>query len=247
MKSRLIMHQTGDTFVFDQGQDLGWVESHARRYQSASPFPHAVIDDLLPQPFLEAVLRNFPSASECSVERNCDHTVHKRGYRPDDLGTNRCRSYLYLFNSAPFLRFLEALTGTDGLIPDPYFRGGGFHEIGAGGKLKVHTDFNLYAKLKLVRHLNVLIYLNQDWPPDYGGNLELWDASAKQRMKSIEPIFNRCVVFNTDKQSFHGHPGPLTCPDHRFRRSIATYYYVSPVSNITPDARTNVRTDFVDT
>lgn len=247
MTSRLTMQQVGDTFVFDQGQDLEWVQPYAQRYRGASPFPHAVIDNLLPEAFLDAILRDFPSAEECSVERNCDHTVHKRGYRPDDLGDRLCRSYLYLFNSAPFLHFLETLTGRDGLIPDPYFRGGGFHEIGPGGKLKVHTDFNLYTKLNLVRHLNVLIYLNKDWEPQYGGNLELWDADAKQRVKSIEPLYNRCVVFNTDKRSFHGHPSPLTCPEHRFRRSIATYYYLSPVDRITPNPRTNVRTDFVDT
>lgn len=241
------MLQAGDTFFFDQRQDLAWAEHMADGYLAAEPFPHAVIDNFLPELFLEAILRDFPAAQDCSVEWNCDHTVHKRGYRPDDLGANLCRTHLYQLNSAPFLHFLEVLTGKSGLIPDPYFRGGGFHEIGSGGSLKVHTDFNLYAKLNLVRHLNVLIYLNKDWKSEYGGNLELWDANARQCLKTIEPIYNRCVVFNTNKQSFHGHPSPLTCPVHVHRRSIATYYYLSPVSKITPGPQVNVRTDFVDT
>ena len=49
---------------------------------------------------------------------------------------------LYQFNSAPFLRFLERLTGIDQLIPDPYFIGGGLHQIVPGGKLGIHADFS---------------------------------------------------------------------------------------------------------
>src|SRR5262249_20232390 len=41
------------------------------------------------------------------------------------------------------------------------------------------------------------------------------------------PTFNRCVVFNTDATSFHGHPDPLACPADVTRRSIALYYYTA--------------------
>jgi hypothetical protein len=33
------------------------------------------------------------------------------------------------------------------------------------------------------------------------------------------------VVFNTDSDSFHGHPRPLRCPPGMTRKSIAVYYY----------------------
>ncbi|RZM34276.1 MAG: hypothetical protein EOP67_17945 [Sphingomonas sp.] len=36
------------------------------------------------------------------------------------------------------------------------------------------------------------------------------------------------VIFNTDLDSYHGHPDPLACPVGRSRRSIATYYYTVP-------------------
>jgi hypothetical protein len=36
------------------------------------------------------------------------------------------------------------MTGIDGLVPDPYFEGGGFHEISTGGKLGIHVDFRIH-------------------------------------------------------------------------------------------------------
>ena len=58
-----------------------------------------------------------------------------------------------------------------------------------------------------------------------GGHLELWDSGVKACEQRILPIFNRLVVFSTTDFSYHGHPDPLTCPDHRTRNSIALYYY----------------------
>jgi hypothetical protein len=43
----------------------------------------------------------------------------------------------------------------------------------------------------------------------------------------VAPLFGRAVIFNTDLDSFHGHPEPLNCPPDRSRRSIATYYYTA--------------------
>ena len=43
--------------------------------------------------------------------------------------------------------------------------------------------------------------------------------------KKVLPVFNRCVVFSTADDAYHGHPDPLTCPPDRARRSMALYYY----------------------
>ena len=83
------------------------------------------------------------------------------------------RDFFLFINSAPILHFLEGLTTIEGLIPDPYFNGGGFHEIKPGGKLGVHADFRINEKLHLSRRLNMLIYLNRDWKKEYGGDLEI--------------------------------------------------------------------------
>ena len=49
----------------------------------------------------------------------------------------------------------------------------------------------------------------------------------KNRVKSVTPVWNRCVIFNTDADSYHGHPDPLATPEGVLRRSVALYYYTA--------------------
>ena len=46
-------------------------------------------------------------------------------------------------------------------------------------------------------------------------------------VRRVSPLLNRCVVFNTDADTWHGHPDPLLTPDGVKRRSIALYYYTA--------------------
>lgn len=49
----------------------------------------------------------------------------------------------------------------------------------------------------------------------------------KEKRREVVPLFNRCVIFNTDATSYHGHPDPLNTPEGVYRRSIALYYYTA--------------------
>jgi hypothetical protein len=198
---------------------------HAQ-YQAADPFPHIVIDNFLPAPVLDRLLADWP-VKEAAVAFNRGQERLKLQYNPEELASPFARSLFYAFNAAPFLKFVEAVTGIAGLLPDPDYNGGGYHETKAGGHLSVHADFNLIKSMRLLRRVNVIVYLNKDWEAAYGGNLELWSKDMKTRVKSVEPVFNRCVIFNTDADSFHGHPEPVTAPDGRTRRSLALYYYTA--------------------
>jgi len=155
-------------------------------YVNAQPFPHAVFDDFLPSTWIEHALTHFPN----ELNRNdyvaaSQHIEYlKRGINPIDCN-EAARALFYFFNSPSMLQFLEGLTGIQALIPDPYFLGGGYHEIRRGGKLAVHADFRINKQLHLNRRLNVLIYLNKDWQSEYGGNLELWDQSMKHQADVI--------------------------------------------------------------
>jgi hypothetical protein len=105
--------------------------------------------------------------------------------------------------------------------------GGGFHEITRGGRLGVHADFRINDQLHLQRRLNMLIYLNPDWQDEWKGQLELWSRDMAQCVRRVTPMLNRCVVFNTDADTWHGHPDPLLTPDGVTRKSIALYYYTA--------------------
>ena len=195
-------------------------------YCFAEPFPHVVIDNFLPLPFIDEIHSLFPNEklADDMFYENDFSGLHKRQVLPESC-EQKIRIIFHFFNSAPILQFLEGLTTIDALIGDPYFNGGGFHEIFRGGKLGVHADFRINEQLHLNRRINMLIYLNKNWNSDFGGNLELWDRGMNSRVDSIAPLFNRCVIFNTDADSYHGHPDPLNTPSEITRRSIALYYY----------------------
>jgi len=197
-------------------------------YCFAEPYPHVVIDNFLPKDFAENLLSSFPTAPVTDETFYQDGLFqhNKRQISPFDCN-GFAMSAFHLFNSAPFLQFLEGLTTIQGLLPDPYFEGGGFHEILKDGKLGIHADFRVHSQLHLHRRINVLIYLNKDWEENYGGCLEIWDRAMTNKVRGILPLFNRCVIFNTDADSFHGHPDPLNTPDHVTRKSIALYYYTA--------------------
>lgn len=205
------------------------------KYQNALPFSHIVIDNFLSPFFIDKIINNFPQKKEASISHNSKTQHLKRGYRPHQLENHPSSHYLSILNKASMLSFLENITGINGLISDPYYTGGGLHETDAGGYLDVHTDFTLHSKLKLARRLNMIVFLNKDWKDEYGGHLELWDTEMKEKVISISPIYNRCVIFNTTHNSYHGQPGAVNCPENMSRRSIALYYYSLPdnISDLT--------------
>ena len=136
------------------------------------------------------------------------------------------RHLLSQFNSSTICEFLQVLTGIEKLIPDPHFVGGGLHQIVQGGFLKIHADFNWHGDLDLHRRINLLVYLNKNWKEEYGGHLELWDKEMKNCEERVLPVFNRCAIFTTTSDSWHGNPAPLTCPEGWTRKSLALYYYL---------------------
>ena len=220
--------ELGDGFYMDPEEARALGSLFHEDYVKAEPFEHIVIDDILPAELVSRILADFPSG-----ERKSDGVFNigyggenKRQITPEDCARFSRELFLF-FNSRPVLQFLEGLTGIEGLLPDPYYSGGGYHEITAGGRLGVHADFRINEQLHVQRRLNLLIYLNADWNDDWHGQLELWSRDMGRCVRKVSPLLNRCVVFNTDADTWHGHPDPLQTPEGVKRRSIALYYYTA--------------------
>jgi hypothetical protein len=196
------------------------------QYDGGTPYPHICLDNFLNPRILHTVLKDLSEmpAPEASHDRAQERL--KSSFNPEEL-PETTRNLFRFFNSRPFLLFLSNLTGIKGLIPDPMFLGGGVHEVKNGGHLDIHADFNLHKPMKVLRRINVLIYLNEGWKPEYGGQFEIWDNNMEKCLSSFVPLFNRCVVFNTTSNSFHGNPNPVNNPLQIARRSIALYYYTA--------------------
>jgi hypothetical protein len=123
---------------------------------------------------------------------------------------------------------LEELTQIEEpLLADPSLFGAGLHQSMNGAFLNVHVDYNIHPETKFHRRLNVLVYMNPNWKEEYEGHIELWDLTGKERKQlgRFSPDFNRCVIFETNEISFHGHPKKLNTPEGVSRKSLATYYY----------------------
>lgn len=218
---------TSLAFGFDRASLRAVADRYRDAYAVAEPFPHAVIDGLIPDGVLDAVADEFPDPQAADWQEFSRRTEVKLALAdPEQMGP-QARHLLAELNGQVFVEFLSELTGIDRLITDHTLAGGGLHQIRPGGFLGVHADFNRHDGLGLDRRLNALLYLNRDWDESYGGNLELWDRDMRRAVISVPPVFNRLVVFSTTDTAFHGHPDPLTCPPERCRRSLALYYYTN--------------------
>jgi hypothetical protein len=203
-------------------------------YRNAVPFPHVVIDNFLPERIADHLLAVYPRPDDPVwfdwKQGDVTNQPKKLGVRhasrmetADPFVHNVC----YAFNAYPFIHFLEQLTGIENLLPDPCLRGGGMHQILPGGRLNIHADINYVNEVGLYRKINALLYLNKNWKDAYGGDLELWNRDMTACAARIQPVFNRCVIFNTCRWAYHLHPEPLTCPEHMTRKSMAFFYYSS--------------------
>jgi hypothetical protein len=198
------------------------------QYQNAVPFPHIKFTNFIKEDLLEQVLAEFPNLEKIGVEairfsNSREVKFASKGMAPLSKSTFELVSFL---NSDIFLQYLQELSGiNEPLLSDPYLAGGGYHEIKKGGFLKVHADFNKHPKLNLDRRLNLIIYLNKNWKPQWGGGLQLFDDEMTGPKVSIIPDFNTAILFSTRSDTFHGHPDALDCPPDRSRKSLALYYF----------------------
>lgn len=194
------------------------------------PFKHYVIDGLFEDELLRSINNpEYLQTIKGNVTRFNNEYEGKIAISHISEEGGNVYSVLSFLNSPEFVSFLSELTGVNDLIADPDFHGGGIHLITRGGKLGIHIDFSraIFDKSKY-RRVNCLLYLNEGWQREWGGALELWNkrpADGGQCVKKIYPSFNRLVIFGTSKNSWHGHPTPLNCPENELRKSLATYYY----------------------
>lgn len=195
--------------------------------RSAKPFPFFSLDNFLEEGFANRVLESFPSYEAAMKQGRSFQAVNERGkVQLTDSKTfaPAVKELNDLLSSKEWSEVLSYVMNIPSLLPDDQLVGGGIHQTGARGHLDVHVDFNYLKDRDLHRRLNILIYFNKNWKPEWGGNFELWDKDVKVCHHSSSPIFNRCVVFATSDISFHGVTA-VKCPESNSRKSFAAYYY----------------------
>jgi len=213
-----------------------------------NPFDHWLIEDFLNVEDARNVSKEF-----IDYDNPTEDIIHYQGWIAEKKTCNRWDrfpplTYRIFSNllSVDFVSHLSTLTGISPLYPDIGLHGGGWHMHGKSGNLAMHLDYSIHPKLNLQRKLNLIVYLEEDYDPEWGGSLQFWSHDKRKKkpldkIKEIEPLFNRAILFDTTQHSWHGFPEPINPPQGKMRKSFAVYY----MTDITDTAEERYRARYV--
>jgi len=196
------------------------------QYASATPFPHIVLDDIVDAAAISKVYAELDAMSNERWNSYLHYNERKYSNTDTDSWGPTVQELAEVLASDRFTAWLSDLTGFDQLQADTSLDGGGLHRSYRNGFLNVHADFTAHHQIdNWRRRINLLLYLNAEWQPDWGGELEFWSADMARCETRVAPLGNRMLLFTTDETSYHGHPEPLQFPDGVARQSLALYYF----------------------
>ena len=190
-------------------------------YLLAKPFPHLVIDQFCDPAKIQTLYNQIPELNNKSRDYMfAKNKFEKSNYK--ELGELFNELYHDL-SSARMNAFLSFIANEDVFV-DPANHGGGLHQGKKNSFLDMHLDFNYHPLHKgWYRNMNLLLYLNEDWQPEYKGQLKLVDLRTGEE-KELDVPFNRMIIQQTRAYTLHGYD-QTNFPPNRFRTSIATYAY----------------------
>ncbi|MCW5978412.1 MAG: 2OG-Fe(II) oxygenase [Bryobacteraceae bacterium] len=202
-------------------------------FAAAEPFRHVVIDAFVEDAFCHDLIREFPAFDPV----NALNEFGEAGRKAVVTGVARIGPAYARFDrmirSREFLDWLGQVASIENLVYDPDYVGGGTHENLEGQDLDSHVDFNFHPRRPLHRRLNLILFLNPEWRPQWGGCLQLerdpWHPVANVLRRKVVPLANRCVIFETTETSWHGFDRIQLPAERRnlSRRSIAVYFYTT--------------------
>jgi len=206
-------------------------------FSAGFPFNHVIIDNFFTPEFAKSLEKEFPPYESEDWHYYCNPLENKKTLNNWNIfGSQTYKCFTYLC-SDEFVNTLSGMVGVR-LFPDIGLHGGGLHIHESGGNLNPHLDYNIHPKLGLQRKLNLLVYLSESLRPEFGGQLGFWEHDSLENqpgklVKEIDPIFNRCVIFDTTQNSWHGISRVLKMQQNVFRKSIAVYYLCQPEEGAT--------------
>jgi 2OG-Fe(II) oxygenase superfamily len=212
----------------------------SRQYSQASPFPHIHLPNFLDADLALALAREFPVPDSVAWIQYKHYNENKTGLTKRELFPAAIGSVVDELNSPEFLSWLSALSGIAGLVADTTLEGGGLHQSARGGFLNMHADFTMHHHQKnWRRRVNLILYLNPNWRPEWKGAIELWDRPMRNCVVRVPPLLNHALIFSTNETSYHGFPEKLACPEGVSRKSLALYYYTPEADVRHPGRSTN--------
>ena len=199
------------------------IEELKQDYNNAKPCKFLNLPDFLNEELATCLYENFPKIDSLNVKRKSLNENKSEDYHFErwDSSFSELRE---IVKSEEFCKIIREITGIEGLHTTTDSLGSGVHQGQDGSFVDVHIDVNYNPKANLWRRVNLLIYLNKNWKPEYGGDLELWNKEMTKCEATVPCDFNRAVIFLTDENSPHGY-AKINVPEGETRKSFYTYYY----------------------
>ena len=168
----------------------GKVEELKKEFDNAHPCKYVVLPNFLTEELATSLYENFPKIDTLNVKRKSLNENKSEDYHFERFHSD-FTTLKNVVSSKEMYVFMEAITGIKGLCTTDDSLGSGVHQGQNGSYVDVHIDVNYNPDKNLWRRVNLLIYLNKNWKPEYGGELELWNKEMKQRFRVIliEPSF----------------------------------------------------------
>ncbi len=117
---------------------------------------------------------------------------------------------------------ISELLGVEDAFGDWNCHAAGLHAMPAGSSLGVHLDGDHHPITGWQRAANAVLYVNGTWQADWGGAFELWDADGKACLETIEPRFNRLVLFEPTDVAWHA-VAPVRGP--AMRQTLTVFFW----------------------
>ncbi len=195
------------------------------------PFPYVIIENFLDKKFINDLLKEFPKFNNKVLHQYDNFCENKKTTN----NWNSFKPYTYnLFNYLNSNEFTKILKIN--LLSKKLFSDGGLHGAGLSimknniGKLNPHLDNAIHPKSKLLRKYNLILFLNKSWKNNWGGELCFYNKNKQNNnqhgelKKKILPKFNRCIIFDTSKDSWHS-VNKIKKIKNLYRKTLQLYYF----------------------
>lgn len=180
----------------------------------------AVLDDLLPSEWRDAILRGVPAKQ--SMLRLESIGERKFCMAQTSAMTSALRNCIAAFASVPVADKLAAVMGRDDLAPDGVLYNGGVTVMSPGDFMRPHLDNSHNRDRNRQRRLVALYYLSSPWTPRDGGSLTIWSRNPLHRLHVIPYRPNRLVLMEIGAEAWHS-VDPVRGDSDRV--NLTTYFY----------------------
>tara|TARA_B100000029_G_scaffold501269_1_gene574336 strand:- start:3022 stop:3810 length:789 start_codon:yes stop_codon:yes gene_type:complete len=204
-------------------------------FNSKKPFPYAIVDNFFKKNIALKLSREFPKYNDKNLHEYNNYCEVKKSSNNWNLFPSLTYRIFSLLNSNIITKVLSKKLKINKIFSDYGLNGGGWHLMNTRGRLNPHLDYSLHPKILGQRKFNLIIFLSPDWKRSWGGETCFYEKNLRNKnipgnlITKIYPKFNRAIIFDTSKNSWHAVSSIKT---YKIRKSIAVYYLVNPKKKV---------------